>query len=287
MMHKTKLWHRGLLLAGMAFLTNSLYAQLAQPAPYLSFRDTLFLTVEKGIKVIQHPVKPKQTLFSLARYYGMGLEELYEYNPSLETDPTLKVDSRISIPIPNKAIKRHKTAGFSNWKHASIYYIVQPGDNLFQICQRYFKMPVDSVVQRNHLKSQAIQPGQLLHVGWMSIDGVLAAWRTARPVTPYSTLQERFERDKARRRTMSSQGMCDWPHENGDTNGTYALHREAAIGTVMAVTNPATGKTAYVKVIGRIAANQDHSTEVMLAPAAARYIGARKDRFLVRVKFLR
>jgi LysM repeat protein len=280
-MHKTKSWSRTALLIWMVLPVSGLRAQPNPPAPalqYLSPKDTLFLTVEKGVKVIQHPVKPKQTLFSLARYYGMGLEELYEYNPGFEDDPTLKVGARISIPIPNRAIKRYKTNGFNARKHAPIYYIVQPGDNLFQISQRYFKMHVDSIVERNQLTSKSIQPGQFLHVGWMGLDGVLTEWRTARPVTPYATQQERFEREKARRRSMSSQGMCDWPHENGDANGTYALHREAAIGTV---------KTAYVKVIGRIAANQDHSTEVILAPAAARYIGAKKTRFFVKVRFLR
>src|SRR5262245_8857852 len=89
-----------------------LHSQDEQPSPLLQPRDSLLLTVEDGKKFIHHPIKPKQTLFSISRYYNIGLEELFEYNPGFRNDPTLHVGSRIKIPIPNKAIKRYKSSSF-------------------------------------------------------------------------------------------------------------------------------------------------------------------------------
>ena len=78
-------------------------------APLLTAKDSLFLTISNGKKIVSHPVKAKQTMYALGRYYSLTLEELYEHNPQFRTDPTLRTGMRIKIPIPNMAIKRFKT----------------------------------------------------------------------------------------------------------------------------------------------------------------------------------
>ena len=71
-------------------LSASLRAQDDQPTPLLTSRDSILLTVEDGKKYIHHPIKPKHTLFSISRYYNIGLEELFEFNPGFRDDPTLR-----------------------------------------------------------------------------------------------------------------------------------------------------------------------------------------------------
>ncbi|MFN8301068.1 MAG: LysM peptidoglycan-binding domain-containing protein [Saprospiraceae bacterium] len=254
---------------------------------YLSYKDTVWLTVSNGKKFIHHLVKPKQTMFSLARFYGLSLEELYEHNPQFQTDPTLQVGKRVKIPVPNRAIKRYKGKDFSPRKFAPICYVVQDGDNLFTICKRYFDMPVDSIIKRNHLKNNNIKPGQLIHMGWLSIDGIPAEWRPARSAAPANAMAEKYEQQKNGRKEQLGQGVCFWQRDSKEEGAFYALHREADIGTVMAVTNPMSRRTVYVKVIGRIPAGYESNIEVVLAPAAARYLGARDPRFFVKVKFLK
>lgn len=259
----------------------------AQPPAYLTAKDSLFLTVVKREKVVKHLVKPKQTLFSLTKFYGLSLEELYHYNPEFADNPMLKAGSRVIIPLPNRAIKRYKKDGFIASKHTPIYYVVQPGDNLYHICKRYFEMPVDSIVKRNKLQSNEVKPGQLLLVGWMSTTGIPADFRPIRKVTPFDDLHQRYEEQKATRRERVGQGMCFWQKDSRESSDMYALHREATIGTVMGITNPKTGRVAYAKVIGRIPANYQHHIEVIIAPAAARYLGATHQEFFVKVKFFR
>ena len=276
-----------LLLALACFSQQRILAQADSEVKLLNSKDSLLLTVESGFKTIHHLVKPKQTLYAVSRFYGLSLEELYELHPEFQTDPVLKIGTLISIPIPNRAIRRYKGKTFKAANFVPIYYVVQSGDNLFQISKRYFNMPVDSVVARNDLKTQNLQPGQLLHIGWIGLEGIRAEWRASMAPTSGGVHQQRYEEAKKSRREVISQGVCSWQHNSNEKGDLYALHREAAIGTVMAVTNPMSRKTVYAKVIGRIPSGHESNIEVVLSSAAARQIGARDPQFFVKVRFLR
>lgn len=277
----------------LLFCFASLFGATAQNetkdagTPLLTSKDSLFLLVSGGKKIVLHPVKAKQTMFSISRYYSISLEELYEHNPQFRTDPTLRAGMRIKIPLPNLAIKRYKTKKFAASKNTPIYYRVQEGDNLYQICKRHFDMPVDTVVKRNNLKGSAIRPGQLLLVAWMGTEGVLPAWRPARQSTESEALKAKYEEAKLKRREVDSQGVCFWQKDSKEKGDLYALHREAAIGTPICVINPMGGRSVYAKVIGRIPEGYERNIEVVLSPEAARSLGARDPRFFVRVKFLK
>lgn len=253
----------------------------------LTPQDTVLLTVDGERKLVHHLVKPKQTLFSVARFYGLSLEELYELHPEFRTNPVLKAGTLIGIPVPNRAIRRYKGKGFKDVNFARIYYVVQPGDNLFQIAKRYFSMPVDTIKQRNRLQNESIYPGQLLHMGWFGLEGIQAGWRKSLAPTSGGTHKQQYEEEKKSRKEVVSQGVCSWQKDSNEKGDLYALHREAAIGTVMAVTNPMSRRTVYAKVIGRIPDGYESNVEVVLSAAAARYIGARDPRFFVKVRFLR
>src|SRR5436853_311968 len=57
-------------------LPASTFAQTEEkPLVLLTPRDSLILTVKDGKKFIGHPVKPKQTLYALTKYYGLSLGE--------------------------------------------------------------------------------------------------------------------------------------------------------------------------------------------------------------------
>lgn len=270
------------------------FAQKPQPQPkgaepVLNWRDSVLLTVENGQKYLHHIVKPGQTPFSLARFYGLSLEELYYLNPALQQDPALRVGMLLKLPIPNRAIRRYEGALFERQRFAPLFYVVQPGDNLFHVAKRLFDMPVDSVRVRNRLLNDHIQPGQMLHVGWMSLEGIPAEWRTTPVVetVPEQTHRDRFEEEKKRLTEHSSQGICFWNRESNEKGDFYALHREAAIGSTIAVTNPMSRMVVHARVIGRIPSTYEPNIEVVLSPAAARYLKALDPRFFVQVRYLK
>jgi LysM repeat protein len=266
------------------------FAQNTKPAAapgLLTSKDTLYLTIIDGKKLIYHRVKPKQTLFSLSKFYCLSLEELYEYNPRFQTDPVLKTGELIAIPTPNIAIKRYRKKGEKANQIAPLCYVVQHGDNLFGICKRQFEMPVDTIKARNKLTSNSIVPGQLLHVGWIGTEGFKLEWRKDRKPTSDDVLKGRFEQQRVKYKEVSSQGICHWNKDNAEVGDLYALHREAAVGTTIAVTNPATKTTVYAKVIGRIPKNYANNAEVIVSPAAAQKLGAKSEDFMTKVRFLK
>lgn len=258
-----------------------------QNTPLLSWRDTLLLSIENGKKIIHHPVKAKQTLFSISKYYSIGLEELYQYNPAFRTDPTLRIGAQVKIPIPNQAIKRYKTKKFVAKQNASIYYRVQAGDNLFQISKRYFAMPVDSVRKRNRLRDDHIKPGQLLLMGWMGLEGISPEWRPAQAAPVENAMKNKFDQQKKRNDSVEAQGVCFWQKDSHEKGALYALHREALIGSIIAVTNPIYRRTVFATVIGRIPDGYENNIEIILSPQAARNIGAKDPRFFVKIKYVK
>jgi LysM repeat protein len=271
----------------LILLSAKLHAQEDRPSPLLTSKDSLLLTVEEGKKFIHHPIKSKQTLFSISRYYNIGLEELFEHNPSFRNDPTLRLGSRVKIPIPNKAIKRYKSSSFIASKNTCIYYVVQPGDNLFQIAKRYFEMPVDSVTKRNRLKNNSIKPGQRLLMGWMGTEGFHADWRPAQTEAGSEVLKSTYEEGKKNKKEIAAQGVCFWHKDSKENGSLYALHRDAGIGSIICVNNPMSNRTVFAKVIGRIPEGYERNVEVILSPEAARKLGARDPRFFVKTKYLK
>ncbi len=269
------------------FSVNFLAQTTAKPAPkILSSKDSLWLTVDSsGTKIVHHPVKAGQTLYSICKFYAISIPEVYAYNPVLQNDPTLRVGQRLKIPIPNLAIKRYKNKVFDASKNTPIYYMVQPNETLYQICKRGFGMPVDTVKMRNRMKTNNIAPGQLLLIAWMGTEGVLENWRTPPKIATTSENQKHFESQAAVRKEIRSSGICFWQKDSNEKSDLYALHRMAAVGTTISVYNPMTKKSTFAKVIGRIPNGYEKNIEVILSPAAARMIGARDPKFFVKTRF--
>ncbi len=262
-----------------AVLTDSMPA-------YLTYKDTVFISLDPKTneKIYEHTIQEGQTLYSLARHYGLNEEELYPYNPNLKSN-ALSNGKKIRIPIPNVAIKRFKTANFKRWQFAPIMFKVKQGDNIFKIAKTLFHMPVDSVVKWNNLKSPTIAPNQLLHVGWISINGVpdsMRALRKTKIALREKALQTKFEKIKS---TTSQRGAAFWQVKGNTNTDLYCLHRTAKNGSILLVTNMMNKKSVAARVIGKIPDNYfGKDIIIIVAPSVAKLLGAHDARFFVDVK---
>jgi hypothetical protein len=146
---------------------------------------------------------------------------------------------------------------------------------------------VDSVLARNRLKNNNIRPGQRLHMGWMGVEGVHADWRPNNASPESDALKSRFANEKKGKNEFTAQGVCFWPKDSKEKGALYALHREAAIGSIIMVNNPMNNRNVYAKVIGRIPEGYERNIEVILSPSAAEKLAARDPRFFVKTKYLK
>lgn len=257
---------------------------------YLSLQDTIFLEFSSyQEKIFNHYIAPKQTLYSISKFYGLSLEELYYYNPELRDQP-VSIGQAINIPIPNKSIVRYQIPGFDQRKFVPVCYRIRKGDTMYNISKRTFKMPIDTVMARNNLTSFELSIGQVLQLGWMSIDGIPETNRKFRghPIWKKNeTMRRKYDNNKQVKKEYQQRGVAYWQKQTtakGDE--MFALHRNAPINSIIAVTNPMKKRTVYVRVIGRIPGSvYGDNVITVLSSAAAKMLGAKDARFYVKVRY--
>lgn len=282
--------HRILWMATWLFSPILLFAT-GDSLHYLTSKDTIFLSVAWGEKIFEHQIERKQTLFSLAKFYGLGLDELYFYNPELANGKSLTKGQPIRIPIPNRAILRYYPPHFSRLNYVPVYYVVQPGETMYRISKEYFKMPIDTIARRNNIINNQISVGQPLHIGWMSIHGIPDSLRTHGGVMGggNSELGRFYHQESLSKKEISQQGAAQWPKDEklNTGGGLFALHNQAPLRSVIAVTNPMTRRTMYVRVLGRIPDWYEQKVIVVLSPAVAQALGAIDPSFFVQLRYLK
>jgi len=152
---------------------------------------------------------------------------------------------------------------------------------------------VADIQTRNNLVDNNIQPGQLLHVGWISTEGIPREIRKLKPVPPEwqaSQLNERYYlQAKGIKIERTQSGVAAW-NKNSKTQGKLTcLHSSAPMNSILEVTNPMNKRSIFVKVIGRPSSKIYYgpNVKVVLTPKVAKMLGARDPRFFVNINFLR
>lgn len=281
-----------LLMLAATFSPKNLMAT-GDSLNYLTLKDTIFLTIGSfNEKLFTHKMEKKQTLFSLSRFYGLSVEELYLYNPGLK-ESSVSVGQEIRVPIPNRAIIRYTYTdiNFDPSQHIPVYYTVRKGDTMYRICKEYFKMPFEEVLERNQLDDFTLKTGQLLRIGWMNINGIPEEFRqvTGGPlVQRNNALKKIYQAEAMNKQEAEHQGVAFWQKNSKEDSDFYGLHRYARINSIIGVTNPMTNRTVYVKVIGRTP-NTAYGNDVVvvLSPLSAKLLGAQDPRFFVKVKYVK
>lgn len=252
--------------------------------------DSVFLHVDAfGEKVFRHVMEPGQTLESIAAFYGLTPDELSDYNPEFAELPTLPGDP-IRIPVPNRSILRYPNEGQNPYALVPVFFVVGQGENLYRVSKFYFKMDPEELMTRNGLLSDQLNVGQLLHIGWMSIDGIPAHYReeTGPFAGKVRALRQQFEHAAHNGTLQEQKGVAAWDAHNKSETELFALHRQAEPGSVIEILNPWMRERIYVRVIGSIPEKM-HGEEVVvvLSPSAARLLGAVDPRFYAEVRYLR
>lgn len=258
---------------------------------YLTPKDTIFLSVGSfNEKYFNHYLEPKQTLFSLAQFYGLSLQELYFHNPGLNPE-TLKTGMAVRIPIPKRAIHRYWQQEMIPGRFAPVYYVVRKGDTLYRIAKNYFEMPMEEIMARNGLLDHTLKLEQKLHIGWLSLDGIpdsLRAYAGGELGKRNAAYQKLYQYDIADQKEREHQGVAFWPKDLELEADLMAMHRKAEIGSVVSIYNPMSRRTVYAKVIARIPDTvYRDDVIVVVSPLVAKLLGAIDPRFFVKVKYHR
>lgn len=140
-----------------AIIPQTTDAEIASAKP----EETAIATVKPSY----HKVVKGDTAFSIARRYGLSLDELVQINQLKNTK--LLIGSRLNVAdeaassLAQAAISQRATA---KTKTTQSQYKVQPGDTAFGIARR-FKVDLDELLMWNGLKQSSIlKPGNQITV---------------------------------------------------------------------------------------------------------------------------
>ena len=141
---------------------------------------------------------------------------------------------------------------------ADLVHFVEPGETLFSIAAA-FGFTVDALVAGNALTTAPLEPGQMVYLP-APVDPSYAAARTL-PAVSEEGLALVFPDVLTGRPTASG--------EPYDPLALTASHRDLPLGTVLLVTNPASGRSTFVRVADRGPISRTYLVELSAAAASA------------------
>ncbi len=117
----------------------------------------------------RHTLKPKETAYSLARYFKLPIEDLYLVN-KISSDDVLSVGTQLIIPIDISLLRTPINKKNENW--IPVIYTVAKQETLFKIAHSYFPQPIQNLITRNKVNSFSLKTGRNLVVGWWGSEEV-------------------------------------------------------------------------------------------------------------------
>jgi LysM repeat protein len=268
---------------------------------------------------IIHVVAEKETLFSIAKAYGISVDELKKWN-SL-ADNTLSLGQELVVKKKGTAvtitqIPPNNTNEIRSKKGA---HTVAAKETMYSIARQY-NITVQQLKEWNNLQGNEISIGQVLFVAQPEQSGITAAKQTQTTTTPPVTemrpadnqqvtpeiknevkipeTQPVKEPVRSRESTITiseavrgsdeiqEAGLAELI-EGTDGNRKYlALHRTAPIGTILKVKNEMNNREVFVRVMGKLPdTSMTDKLIIKVSKSAYDRLGAIDQRFRVQVTY--
>jgi LysM repeat protein len=252
---------------------------------FLNFSNSLNPILKDTTKVIQkgtysivnHTVKPKETLYSLLKKYNITLAEFYKLNPLVQKNTALKIGQILKFKsvlkstntvktFPNKVTKNPtKVVSAVKQPSKSVIvkldpqkvknHIVKGKETVFSISKLY-GISVAELTEFNNLEENLIYIGQtLILIKELKNDEEDEKDETPKVIPTGKVIKEK--------------GIASVVVIGRPSSKLLALHRTANIGSWITVKNEATGAVVQAKVIGNMSEKGiDEEILVKLSPAA-------------------
>ena len=219
----------------------------------------------------EHEVLAKQTLYSIAKVYGLTVNDLYKANPELR-DRLVKVNEKIRIPLKGMSIVPTIEEG------PKAYYHVKPKETLFRLARVYFDMEVDHLRRLNNMENNDLEIGQRLLIGTLKAREI--ELDSAGAVAIEEDIFDGME-------WVEEKNVAYWLRNEDMSSSMVLLHNEAPINSLVEITNPMYNRTVMAKVIGRIP-DQAYTGDIdaVLSHGVATELGAIDPRFYVKIRYL-
>ncbi|UXP31304.1 LysM peptidoglycan-binding domain-containing protein [Reichenbachiella agarivorans] len=231
-----------------------------------------------------HIVKTGETLFAISRNYQIPIDSIIRYNHL--TSNNIGIGDTLLLK-PEKSIKPvPKTAEVNTLPlNTATYHIVQPQETMFGISKQY-GVTLDELTTWNQLQSYNLSIGQKLIVASgvpreekaETKDPLLIpkkkkfALDTIYVKTDNSDIKTKSSVNEAGKTEIKQEGFVMEIEDTDHTSKYLALHKQAAVGTLILVQNQMNGKKVYVRVVGALP-ETGLNKNVMMRISHAAFVG--------------
>ena len=298
--------------------------------------DSATVKVIAGKKYIIHKIEKGETLYAVSRKYNVPIAKIFEANPGVKDNYNVGDEIKIPLAENTKTVVKTKTAPpqkpiqtaaaepkktpnkipatvtppSANENKTPIYHNVTKGETIFKIAKNH-KMTVASIIKLNHLKSNSVEVGQMLIVGFDKTPAnTTVVVNAATPKTPskntkakvtdeditakyqdeYNSNKQKIAHakpDQVVNKEVVEEGVASW-FDDGSVNvdKSLALHSTAPIGTIIKLTNLINHKVLFVKVIGRPDKTDNQNVVLKITKSAADKLGVLDKYFRVEMHYM-
>jgi len=271
------------------FATSFVFSQNYMEDKYLQG----MVQVEKspaGTIFVKHIYSDGQSLYGISQFYDVPLYDIKRYNPALEMGNE-QVGLEILIPIDQNLIIKDLSKATAYRVLEKLFYQVKKGDTPFGIATRTFDMEVGALMALNQMTAANMLVGQYLQVGWIPAVGLNYFGKPVKTKAVfYSPENESFRREYMNQDLLSAKkveerGAAVWNKDAGEDFDFYVMHKNAPKNTLIAITNPDTGRTIYTKVLGKIPPKYPNKVKILVSPKVAKQLGAVNAKFFVSLSY--
>lgn len=253
--------------------------------------DSVGIKEVNGKFFILHKVEKGEGLYAIARRYKTSVDEIKNANP--EAGEGLKVGQIILVPFDRPATKQPEPP-----KEAVILHVVKSGETLYSI-SRLYNVSVDQIKVKNKLSSNNLTVGQELVIKGEKVEKKpeehlenYGAEETPVPtpeqnVPPQKTDKPGYEYNATTGEVKETGFAIVALDENMNQERSFCLHPTAPTGTIIMVTNTATNKSVFVRVVGK-PNKTEGQVVILLSKVAGQRLGiGENDRATVRLNYAR
>jgi LysM repeat protein len=252
---------------------------------------------EKKDDFITHTVQPSETLFSIAKKYGVSVDQIKKWNNMDGT--SLSLNQKLKI-LPSSSDNKTGTVPAKS----TTIHIVNKGETIYSIAKLY-NITTDNIIRWNALKGNDLKIGQELVVKIsdqnsdkktpvianelkVKEDNKNETPVVEKEVVPATEIkpEKKIEKEGEFQKVVEK-GMAEVIEGSETTKKYLAMHRNAPIGTIMQVRNEMNNLTVFVRVIGKLPDSGDNSNvAIRISKTAYDRLSAIDKRFPVEITYL-
>ncbi len=275
------------------FLGLSISVSNAQfvSAPVISPGESLLIDfdLDKGI-LYSHTIKANQTLFSIAKFFDISIQELLMFN-SMDKNDVASIGQEILIPIPHQFLIKQVEADSKLF--APVVYKVKAKETLFRISRIYFDQPIEDLVERNALGNLSLSIDDDLKIGYISLEGLngqvsenLKKIRAQKAISRIETPDIDESTGEPMNYIKKKKGIAIWDKNGSDQKNLFVLHKTARVNSLVEIYNPVVKRKVTARVIGKIPNNlYSEDISMVISPKVASTLGALDSRFMVEMNY--